>query len=140
MEFYPKRLRSIDDLEREKKRLLRQKEELEQEGLFSHEGITGNGNWTEVLTGGLETLAGYLPISGTAVSIITRLARRFLKKRNKKEEENAGSRESAAKKKRKNILISVAKDVIGGYLKWKAIELSFKGIKHLLKVRKKKEE
>ena len=42
------------------------------------------------------------------------------------------------RKKGRNPLKVVAVEFIGGYLKWKAIELSYKGIRYLIKKRREK--
>ena len=49
-----------------------------------------------------------------------------------------GSDNSEEKEHHPNVLKSVAKEVVGNYLKWKALELSYKGISLVVKKRKKK--
>ncbi|MCF8451063.1 MAG: hypothetical protein K9G49_14415, partial [Taibaiella sp.] len=43
-------------------------------------------------------------------------------------------------KKGGNMLGTAAREVIGGYLKWKAIELSYKGVTLIIRKQKKKKE
>src|SRR4051812_35647573 len=132
MKLYPRRLRSIDDLEKERKLLRRELKELDSEELFSIEGITNGKDWKEVLMGGLGRLGEFLPISGPVLSILKRFAGRLFHHREKqKQKEN--NDDARQKDKHDNAFVSLAKEVAGSYLKWKAIELSYKGIKHLLK-------
>lgn len=46
------------------------------------------------------------------------------------------SKNSSFFKKRKNPLESIAKEVIGGYIKWKAVQLAYRGIMSLVKSNK----
>jgi len=135
MKLYPKQLHSIEELKREKAalELLRKQTDLEDifslndvipsftkknktEGSSEHEqgeqgdGIMGmvHGLMDSFEIGDLLKVIGG-PIAGLA-----------------------------GKKLRNNVILPLAKEVVGGYLKWKAAELSVKAVKHFLKARKEK--
>ena len=133
MALYPKKLKNREDLEREKRALLREKEELEKSDPFSIEGLLGNSK----KEGGEEGPGGLFDLlqgSGPLAGIISGLVKKGFEKMDKKS--------GAAKpeeKKENSLLKSLAKEFIGGYLKWKAIELSYKGIRYLIRSRKEKE-
>ena len=142
MGFYRKKLSGVDDLERERKALLKEKEELENEEFFSLEGILGRGkkgdkgkggdtaaNEDEGGLPGLDSLVALLPMAGPLVNIVTGIVG-----------DKAGDLGSVIGKKGKGIALKLVKEVIGGYLKWKAIELGYKGIRQLLKKTKEKQE
>ena len=133
MRLYTKRLRSIEDLEREKKRLLKESKRMEEEGFLSLEGILNNKQGKGDDAG----LFDLLPTSNPLVAVLIKLVKqRFFNKDNNSKTGNTipGTEE----KRRKNPLKSIAVEFIGGYLKWKAIELSYKGIRLLIKRRKEK--
>jgi hypothetical protein len=134
MRLYPKKLRNIEDLEREKKLLRKESRDLDIDSLFSVDGILGKKN-KDKDDGG--SLFDFLPVSNPVVDLLVKFVQKKLAKK------NGDSGASYApppekKKKGKNLLKTVAVEFIGGYLKWKAIELSYKGIRHLIKKRKEK--
>ena len=135
MRLYPKKLRTVEDLEREKKLLLKESKRIEEEGFLSIEGIFNNKGDKE--ESGVASLLDFIPVSNPLVGMLIKLARQKLsdKKNNPKVE---ATEDNSKKKKGKNPLKAVAFEVIGGYLKWKAIELSYKGIRNLVKKRKEK--
>ena len=132
MGFYPKRLRSVKDLEREKELLLKEKLELEQEHFFSIDAITGSkksgDNASE--SEGLGALLEFLPVSNPLVSLLTKMVQGWF---SKKENKAPDDKKRTGKKQEKSLLKSIAAEFIGGYLKWKAIELAYKGIKYIIK-------
>lgn len=138
MGFYPKKLRNCKDLEREKALLLKEKRELEQEQLFSFEGILGSkkGESKESGQEGLGALLGFLPLSNPLVSLLIKTAKGMFSK--KENEEACDKSIHTSRKPGKSFLKSIAVEFIGGYLKWKAIELTYKGIRLIIKSRKKK--
>ena len=80
------------------------------------------------------SLFDFIPVSNPAVGILVKLIKqRFL---NKEKNSKADATPGQEKKRGKNPLKAIAFEFIGGYLKWKAIELSYKGIRYLLKKRK----
>jgi hypothetical protein len=144
MQLYPKRLRNIDDLERERKLVLKQKQRLEKEDLFSSGESSGKkGSKTrdkeEVGGGALSSLIGLLPIGNNPlVGIVVGFAEQYFAGRSERRSKKAFSQPNDEGKKHKNVLGSLAVEFIGGYLKWKAIELSYKGIKLIIKKNKEK--
>ena len=135
MKLYPKKLRNIDDLEREKERLLKEKQALENEQFFSINGISGSKKAEGKESEGLASLLEFLPVSNPLVSTVVKMVQSVFSKKDK-ETSAPGKKEHAHAKPGKNILTSVATEFIGGYLKWKAIELSYKAIRHIIRNRK----
>ncbi len=134
MRLYPKRLRNIEDLEREKKRLLKESKRMEEDGFLSLEGILSNKPGKD---GGDPGLFDLLPTSNPLVAVVIKLVKnRLFNKDNNSKTSNAIP--AAEEKPGKNRLKSIAVEFIGGYLKWKAIEFSYKGIRLLIKRRKEK--
>jgi len=137
MGFYHKKLRNIEDLKQEKKMLLEESKRMNQDEFLSLEGImSGSKNGGEA-KGGIGSLLDYLPVSNPVVSTIIQLVQKRLSKKDRAPEP-AYAPKSEGGKKSKSTIKTVAFEVIGGYLKWKAIELSYKGIAHLIKKRKEK--
>ena len=137
MRLYPKKLRNIEDLERERKLLLKESKRMDEEEFLSLEGILGSKKKGSDGNDGIGSLLDYLPVSNPMVSMLIKLVQ---KRRSKKADPPSRSytAKSEESKKGKSILKTAAIEVIGGYLKWKAIELSYKGISHLIKKRKEK--
>ncbi len=136
MRLYPKKLRNVEDLEREKKLLRKETRRLEDEEFLSLDSIF-NKKSKDNEGGGFASLLDLLPVSNPLVgTFINLIKQRISKKADKPRQDTDNSSDS--KKKGKSPLKKIAVEVIGGYLKWKAIELSFKGIKHLVKKRKEK--
>ena len=115
MALYSKKLRSIEDLEREKKLLQKERVRIEEEGFLSVEGIFKNKGKE---ASGAASLLDLIPVSHPVADILIR----FVKNKLSQKESNSQEDNTA----------------IGGYLKWKAIELSYKGVRHLIKKRKEK--
>ena len=137
MGLYPKKLRNIEDLEREKKALLKESKRMDEDEYLSLEGILGSKKKDEDGGGGLGSLLNYLPSSNPIVSMAVKLLQQRLAKKDRRPEP-AYAPHGEGQKKGKNVVKKVAFEVIGGYLKWKAIELSYKGINHFIKKRKEK--
>jgi len=132
MKIYPKKLRSISDMEREKEVLKYAEKQVSLEDLFSFNGITGKSAPSKKDT--TDHGGGALGKNLGIAKIILDLALKYAMPRNlRKAEQKAEEKKSP----RKNIVKSAAVEFIGGYLKWKAIELSLKGISRLIKSRKK---
>ena len=134
MALYSKKLRSIEDLEREKKLLQKERVRIEEEGFLSVEGIFKNKGKE---ASGAASLLDLIPVSHPVADILIRFVKNKLsQKESNSQEDNTASR--TKKKNSKGPLKSLAVEFIGGYLKWKAIELSYKGVRHLIKKRKEK--
>ena len=130
MKLYPKKLRGIEDLEKEKKLLVRQSRQLEKEDFLSLENLTtGKKKGKEKDESSAASLIDLLPISNPYVKMgLDFLVKRFTAAR--KEKKEAPAQNTAPHKSK---LRAIAIEFIGGYLKWKAIELSYKGIKLIIK-------
>jgi hypothetical protein len=127
MRLYPKKLRSLADLEREKQLLLKKNRQLDDEEFLP--GVEG------LMTKGASAgaLLDILPISNPLVSQVVKVV---IGRLGKKDKEPKVAPVAERRKNGKDSLIKKAAiEFVGGYLKWKAIELSFKGIKYLVKKR-----
>jgi hypothetical protein len=134
MGIYPKKLRSVADLEREKKILRARSRKLEDEDFLSLESILGKSKGKEKNSDNEEesSLFDLLPISNPIVKMAVKFIGNRLLKKNDNQQSGLDLSFSTAKKKSKHFARKVAVEFIGGYLKWKAIELTYKGIRHLL--------
>ena len=129
----------MKSLEQEKKILLREKAELDKEEFLSLDGILGNKKPGEKnAEGGGGSLLDFLPISDPLVNTVINTVQGLFTK--KTEETKTGDSKRSQKRSHKSPLNAIAGEFIGSYLKWKAIELSYKGIKHILKSRRDKKE
>ena len=114
MKLYPKNLRNVKDLEKEKARLLKKKQKLDQEEVIPGLGIiTGSGKDGKSDKG----------------IIISRISK-------KADANQSVEQPDEPQEKGRSIPKRLAIEFIGGYLKWKAIELSYKGIRYYIKKRK----
>jgi hypothetical protein len=127
MKLYPKKLNSLEELKREKHLLLQTKKEIEQNSPLSlhfiKDSITDTIQGATNNEGIIGTLASVIS-SPSVADMLTSASKPVL--------------EFATDKVGKGVLKSAAKEIIGGYLRWKAIELGYKGVKHLVKVRAEK--
>lgn len=137
MKLYPKRLNNVAELKQEKKLLKEQRKNTDLHHIFSAEG-EASGHEEESGTGGLMGMAlsllGSESLLGAAMKHGPSLFHLFSKKKAKQE-----YAPPAAEEKQPSLVMKVVKEVGFGYLKWKAIELGFKGIKKLIQSRKHKE-
>jgi hypothetical protein len=142
MRLYPKKLHSIDDLERERKLVLKQREQLEQGEFLSVEGLLGNigkgAKDARGAGGSVFDMLSFLPISNPLFDTAIKLAQGWFA--NRSDRKAPVTKENKKKKKGKNPIASIAMEVIGGYLKWKAVELSIKGVKHIINTRREHKE
>jgi len=150
MKLYLKKLRSAEDLEREKRLLMKEKKQLESEEFFSGISLSGIVNnatpsqggsaqkqpASDTISSGIMSMAA--PLAGLLIDIVQqRLAGATKGSGN---ESAVQSIIDKSVKKGGNFLGAAAKEVIGGYLKWKAIELSYKGVTLIIRKQKKKKE
>lgn len=125
MKLYTKQLNSIDELKREKQRLKKELKEKEQKGFFSLSDVLPGNDAPGKGDGIINKAAGMLGGSG-----ITGLLMNI-----------GGPLLSMATGKAKNkILKTVAKEFLGGYVKWKAVELGYRAVKMAVNKAKKKAE
>jgi hypothetical protein len=127
MRLYPKRLRSMDDLVRERRALQRELKQMDEEELLSVEGLLGKKDG-----GGdvFDTIIDLLPVSNPLVKTGIGIVKDVLKKRNAKAK--SAENKQPQEKKGPGIVARAAREFIGGYIKWKAVELSFKGLRYLV--------
>jgi hypothetical protein len=144
MNLYNKKLRNLEELEKEKRRLLREKKRLDKEPIITLDDVVSG-----ISEGGAPAVGGILanilpsvlplvssfsgPLVGTIVGI---LQKRFTRS---KDRSDTGTDDAPqTKKKGSGVLSSVAKEVIGSYLMGKALQLSYKGISLVIMNKKKK--
>ncbi|MEI8278321.1 MAG: hypothetical protein WCG87_01085 [Bacteroidota bacterium] len=128
MKLYPKRLNSLAELKKEKHMLMLAKKESELPDVLSFDLplLSGLGKKKDVEQASeddnivVDLIASFIE-SPDLSNLITTVAKPILNYAKDK----AGT----------SILKSAAKEVIGGYAKWKAIELGFRGVKHLVKTK-----
>jgi len=148
MRLYPKKLRGIEDLEQEKKLLVARAHELEEEEFHFVEGFLGKkaskkkdkgknrGDEDDNNQGSLLDYLDLLPISNPLIKTGIKMAIGRIARWQAGSSGNKKQRSEGTEKKGRSPLRAIAVEVIGGYLKWKAIEMAYKGIRHLLKKRK----
>ena len=133
MRLYPKKLRNIEELERERKLLIRESKRLDKDEFLSLEGLLNKGGGKgDSGNEGYGALLDLIPVSNPIVGVLINLVKQRLAGSGKTD------KPGTTKKSGKNILRTVAVEVIGSYLKWKAVELSYKGLRHLVKKRQEK--
>lgn len=127
MNLYNKKLHNVTDLRKEKEMLKRQLLKMENEPLLpdmfeslgNHQA--GKSNAGSVLAEGLGLLTSLLPEGSNLGEMVMSFVA------NKGE-----SLGSAVKPIVKKAVIPVVKEVIGGYLKWKAVEWSINGVRKIV--------
>lgn len=133
MKFYPKKLRNIEKLKKERKRLLMERKALEEDGFFSLSALTGKDDHDGKVKGGGGLLDMIQPGNPLVQGLVELLKAKLMQRVMQPKERSEAS-------PLKNKVVSAAKDVAFSYLKWKAIELSYKGIKYLINKRKTKNQ
>lgn len=135
MKLYPKKLKSIEDLKRERKLLLKETQRLDKEEFLSIKGVLAatKGN-TDKDNGEPASIVDLLPVSNPMVSMLLKLVMKRFTAGKKQPAAASYSAVVADEPSRvKTVAKKAAVELIGGYLKWKAIELSYKGAKFLVK-------
>ncbi len=138
MKFYRKQLRSTTDLQKEKARLQQQCAQMEKEALSDVKNLkvpdllpvfksTTSGSSDQNIL--VSLLGGIAPGAGPLLNILESLLPQM-----------GGGIQEKIKKRATSLATGAAKEVIGGYLKWKAVELGFKGVRYLIQTRKKKKK
>ncbi len=141
MAMYKKQLRSIADLEKEKRRISKKLEKLKSEDFLPSLKSGADFSMPD-----LDFLAGVIP---EKYSIVTKFLPQVVAVAkqafaNRKSEKLASENVSGSEGKRKGagkvkkVAGSILMEVLTGYLKWKAIELSIKGARHLIRQRRQK--
>jgi hypothetical protein len=144
MRLYPKRLENATQLLEEKHRLKMERKEIDMLGMFSLDVVLGSSKGktntnSSANTESHEDGAGFGSLLGSLLSggSMFELGMKFGAPLLRKLGSSVGG---VGKKAGKNAFRWVTKEVLGGYLKWKAIELSYDGIKHVVESHKKKKE
>lgn len=135
MRLYRKQLNSIEELRREKAALQLLRKKTEQEDIFSMKDIVPSfgkkeksdkddedRKEAEGLFASVKDMLGDLDITTLLPLILNPLEA------------------IAGKKIRNKIILPLLKELVGSYLKWKAVELGFDAIKHFAKKKKKKRD
>ncbi len=138
MRLYPKNLRDIKSLEREKARLLRKKGDLEESNIILSGALSSMGKKGGKKSGGDTSGAGneLFTLAEPLIQIAKEIVIGRLTKKNTPAE--AENKKAGPKVKNNSIVKRVAFEFIGGYLKWKVVELGFKTIRRLIKAKAKK--
>jgi hypothetical protein len=122
MRLYPKKLNNIKELKRERYKLRRQLKEYKEEGIFS--GKTKKTSTKSSKKDLLSTVADFFfnsPFANIALNLGAPIAGR------------------AGKKAGKGIF-NIGKEVIGGYAKWKALELGYRWARRFIHSNKEKKQ
>jgi hypothetical protein len=118
----------MDELQQERKALRQQIAQMDEEELLSLDSVLGDkGKGSFDIT----SLLSLLPIEGPLLSNAMTLLRRLLHRKSKKEHKEK------AEGHKHNIFYRAGKDMLMGYVKWKAVEWSFKGMRYLVQQRKR---
>lgn len=133
MRLYPKKLNNIEELNAEKQLLQSQIEQIDPDGWFSlkvKDKASAAANTDTKQPFGGSIVNSLLDAGG--IDMLLQLLPLFKSKTKKKEPEKNKEDDKP------NLLIRAGVEFVGGYLKWKAIELSYKGLKKILTKRNKK--
>jgi hypothetical protein len=141
MAFYPKRLNNLRELEQEKLALEKQLQKLEGDDLFSLKDLKSSGKNKKADVpeegGLLGNLMDMLPVDNPLMELAISFAKkRFSRPAATRAKVAAGNAEPSLLQKGKTLAKTAAVEVITGYLKWKAIELTYKGVTYLVKKRR----
>ena len=142
MKLYFRKLTSTEELQKEKKKVNAMLKLLEKEEAISMKNIIEK--VPKAKAGGnssvLSTALDFIPFSHPLLDIAVKIVKRRLDRPKTVKIKNANLAEIEVApltkaQKTKNAFKTVAIDVVTGYLKWKAVELGFKGIKYLIRGR-----
>jgi hypothetical protein len=138
MTLYPKKLHNINDLERERVRLLKQVKKIEDKEYNLSGNLFGKKKGGEKKEQAISSkLLDMLPISNPIVKVLADIVLQRITKHKKPKDipvDAYYAQKSGSKVKSKAKAVAI--EFIGGYLKWKAIELTYKGVRRLVNSRK----
>lgn len=139
--MYSRNIRNLKELEQEKRRLLQERKQLEQEELFSVDSMMSSiVKAKDDKTNSISTASeqgNLLSMSGPIASMVLDIVKdRILNKMDNGKTSSLAN--NPLMQKGGNILKGAAKELVGGYLKWKAIELTYKGVTLIVKRQKRK--
>lgn len=146
MRLYPKRLNNLAELKQEKMLLKEQREQMDLEHLFTNGGMNAEAGKDEGMGAGSGllgmalSLLGSESLFGAAIKHLPSIFSLFSKKKTKQQAYKNSKTVAEENEKHPSLIMKVVKEVGLGYLKWKAIELGFKGIKKIINSRKQKNE
>ncbi|MCW3121167.1 MAG: hypothetical protein JWQ38_659 [Flavipsychrobacter sp.] len=139
----------MEDLEREQKLLKREIARLDEDdslslggigGLISGKSGKGKKDKDRDDEGGgfsIKSIVNMLPIASPITrGLMNLVIDRVIKRKDSRKEERGDV--YSEDKPKKHPIRNAAVEVLGGYLKWKAVELSYKGLRHLVKKRQAK--
>lgn len=138
MALYAKRLQSLDDLEREKARLKSQLAALDSQPMIAEEALPWNQLKDFASNGMVSKLLAFVPIASSPIvqTVIGMAKRKFFNAEQAPPSAPTAKRPAKQEKEEEeeedNIFLSIALDIAKGYLAWKAIQLSYKGVRYLL--------
>lgn len=135
MALYAKRLQSLDDLEREKARLKSQLAALDSQPMIAEDALPWNQLKDFASNGMVSKLLAFVPIASSPIvqTVIGIAKRKFFNAEQAPPSAPTTKRPAKQEKEEEdNIFLSVALDIAKGYLAWKAIQLSYKGVRYLL--------
>ncbi len=143
--MYGKKIYSMAALEAEKRKLIKQRVQMEEEGLVQIDELMEEAGSSLDIVSKIPFVSGIvskvMPLAGTFGGPVMGLVQDWLSRRADDSDapsDNSRQKGPAPGKKVKDTLLTAGKDVLISYLKWKAIELSYKGVSRLVKTQKEK--
>ncbi len=134
MKIYSKRLKGLSDLKAEQETLKYAQKTGGLDDIFSLNSITGKKTTPQNNTGskstGNNSVLDKLGIAELVLDLVLKYARP------KQRRETVIKTETAPQKPQKNLVKSALTEFVGGYIKWKVIELSLKGLSRIIRPRK----
>lgn len=121
MALYPKKLNSLEELRREKYALKYARHQVEDKDFFSVESKDAGGVANASIIGTAMSLLTSPSLLHTIVTVAPSLINL-----------------SGSKKAKSTFIQRVAKEIIGGYVKWKVIQMGLRGVNMFIKSRKSK--
>lgn len=128
MKIYDKKLSSLQDLRKERLRLKNRLEGVGSADKTDQE--SSKENFLSGLLSGVTSGSVLTTVLNVAPTILDIIKNRSLPKATKTQQV------FTSQEKEKNIIANILTDFIGGYIKWKILELSYKGLRKALKSKK----
>lgn len=123
MALYPKKLNSLEELRREKYALMYARDEADKKDFFSIKSKDAGGVANASIIGTAMSLLTSRSLLSTLVTVAPSLINL-----------------SGSKKAKNTFLQRFAKEIIGGYVKWKVLQMGFRGLKMFTNSRKRKHD
>lgn len=139
MKLYYKKIYNIEDLRREKKVLLKELKRMDKKDILSFKGSSGKKRKEERKETEVFQIADYFPGAHPLVGILIKIIQnRLLKGRAANSTLQQAHPVATLKQKGVKMLRTALVEVAVGYIKWKAIELTYKGVRALIRKRKER--